>query len=175
MQDYVLSVAVSPDGNWVVSGSKDRSIQFWNASTGQAQFMLQGHKNSGKSAEVRDGLSADVTSNLDRSCSLWWTVGLWLGRSARAHLVVWSGAVDPGARGEAEYHPSVAMHLFNIYTTQVVAVVVILGLLAWSSFNQSTTLTFTKILRPVVNPVKDHGQIRGVVQQGFKLLDGVLL
>ena len=45
-QDYVLSVAVSPDGQWVVSGSKDRSIQFWSVATGQAQFMLQGHKNS---------------------------------------------------------------------------------------------------------------------------------
>ncbi len=48
-QDYVLSVAVSPDGQWVVSGSKDRSIQFWNIATGQAQLMLQGHKNSGGS------------------------------------------------------------------------------------------------------------------------------
>jgi WD40 repeat protein len=45
-QDYVLSVAISPDGQWVVSGSKDRSIQFWNIASGQAQFMLQGHKNS---------------------------------------------------------------------------------------------------------------------------------
>ena len=46
MQDYVLSVAISPDGQWVVSGSKDRSIQFWHIASGQAQFMLQGHKNS---------------------------------------------------------------------------------------------------------------------------------
>jgi glucose repression regulatory protein TUP1 len=46
LQDYVLSVAISPDGQWVVSGSKDRAIQFWNMASGQAQFMLQGHKNS---------------------------------------------------------------------------------------------------------------------------------
>ncbi|KAK4687936.1 general transcriptional corepressor TUP1, partial [Tremellales sp. Uapishka_1] len=45
-KDYVLSVAISPDGQWVVSGSKDRSIQFWDIKTGTAQFMLQGHKNS---------------------------------------------------------------------------------------------------------------------------------
>ncbi|ODO06679.1 hypothetical protein I350_04037 [Cryptococcus amylolentus CBS 6273] len=45
-KDYVLSVAISPDGQWVVSGSKDRTIQFWHISTGQAQLMLQGHKNS---------------------------------------------------------------------------------------------------------------------------------
>ncbi|KAI5987817.1 hypothetical protein EDD15DRAFT_2464863 [Pisolithus albus] len=29
--DYVLSVAVSHNGQWVVSGSKDRGVQFWEA------------------------------------------------------------------------------------------------------------------------------------------------
>ncbi len=43
----MLSVAVSPDGRWVVSGSKDRGVQFWDPQTAQTQFMLQGHKNSG--------------------------------------------------------------------------------------------------------------------------------
>jgi glucose repression regulatory protein TUP1 len=49
-KDFVLSVALSPDGKWVVSGSKDRGVQFWNPVDGQPQFMLQGHKNSGKFA-----------------------------------------------------------------------------------------------------------------------------
>jgi glucose repression regulatory protein TUP1 len=43
----VLSVAVSHDGQWIVSGSKDRGVQFWDRS-GVVQCMLQGHKNSGK-------------------------------------------------------------------------------------------------------------------------------
>lgn len=46
-KDYVLSVAVSHDGQWVVSGSKDRGVQFWDARTAVVQCMLQGHKNSG--------------------------------------------------------------------------------------------------------------------------------
>ncbi|OBZ67307.1 Transcriptional repressor rco-1 [Grifola frondosa] len=45
-KDYVLSVAVSHDGQWVVSGSKDRGVQFWDAKTAVVQCMLQGHKNS---------------------------------------------------------------------------------------------------------------------------------
>ncbi|KAJ7636115.1 chromatin associated protein [Mycena polygramma] len=44
-KDYVLSVAVSHDSQWVVSGSKDRGVQFWDAA-GVVQCMLQGHKNS---------------------------------------------------------------------------------------------------------------------------------
>jgi glucose repression regulatory protein TUP1 len=46
-KDYVLSVAVSHDGQWVVSGSKDRGVQFWDSRSAIVQFMLQGHKNSG--------------------------------------------------------------------------------------------------------------------------------
>lgn len=45
-KDYVLSVAVSHDGRWVVSGSKDRGVQFWEQQSAQVQLMLQGHKNS---------------------------------------------------------------------------------------------------------------------------------
>ncbi|KAJ7230707.1 chromatin associated protein [Mycena pura] len=44
-KDYVLSVAVANNSQWVVSGSKDRGIQFWD-SNGAVQCMLQGHKNS---------------------------------------------------------------------------------------------------------------------------------
>jgi glucose repression regulatory protein TUP1 len=47
-KDYVLSVDTTPDGKWIVSGSKDRGVQFWDIRTGSTQFMLQGHKNSGK-------------------------------------------------------------------------------------------------------------------------------
>ena len=43
-QGYVFSVAVSPDGAWVVSGSYDHSVQFWNPKDAQTQLMLLGHK-----------------------------------------------------------------------------------------------------------------------------------
>jgi WD40 repeat protein len=52
MQDFVLSVAVSHDGQWVVSGSKDRGVQFWDARTAIVQLMLQGHKNSGAHCNI---------------------------------------------------------------------------------------------------------------------------
>jgi glucose repression regulatory protein TUP1 len=60
-KDFVLSVALSPDGKWVMSGSKDRGVQFWDPETGDAQLMLQGHKNSGKSSRT---LPAWVTRRL---------------------------------------------------------------------------------------------------------------
>ncbi|KAK0723108.1 WD40-repeat-containing domain protein [Lasiosphaeria miniovina] len=45
-RDFVLSVALTPDAQWVLSGSKDRGVQFWDPRTGLTQLMLQGHKNS---------------------------------------------------------------------------------------------------------------------------------
>ncbi|WFC98884.1 general transcription repressor [Malassezia yamatoensis] len=45
-KDYILSVSCSPEGQWIASGSKDRSVQFWDSRTGQSQLVLQGHKNS---------------------------------------------------------------------------------------------------------------------------------
>jgi hypothetical protein len=47
----VISIAVSHDKQWIVSGSKDRGVRFWDAHTGTPQCMLQGHKNTG--AEFR--------------------------------------------------------------------------------------------------------------------------
>ena len=41
---FVSSVAVSHDGQWVVSGSSDRSVLFWDTRSAQAQFALHGHK-----------------------------------------------------------------------------------------------------------------------------------
>lgn len=45
-KDFVLSVASTPDSQWILSGSKDRGVQFWDPNTSQVQLMLQGHKNS---------------------------------------------------------------------------------------------------------------------------------
>ncbi|KAF7351441.1 WD40 repeat-like protein [Mycena sanguinolenta] len=58
-KDYVLSVAVSHDGQWIVSGSKDRGVLFWDRA-GVVQAMLQGHKNSGYGGlDKLDGMLID--------------------------------------------------------------------------------------------------------------------
>jgi len=39
-----MSVAVSHDGQWVVGGSYDGGVQFWDAKSGIVQLMLQGYR-----------------------------------------------------------------------------------------------------------------------------------
>ena len=41
------SIAVSHDGQWVVSGSGDRGVRFWDAKGAEVQCILQGHQNLG--------------------------------------------------------------------------------------------------------------------------------
>ncbi|KAK4083838.1 uncharacterized protein Triagg1_1500 [Trichoderma aggressivum f. europaeum] len=69
--DFVLSVALSPDSLWVISGSEDRSAQFWDSRTGEAQFMVQGHTNAviSVASSPRGGYFA--TSGRDKTARIW--------------------------------------------------------------------------------------------------------
>ncbi|CAA7264258.1 unnamed protein product [Cyclocybe aegerita] len=70
-KDYVLSVAVSHDGVWVVSGSKDRGVQFWDAHNAIVQCMLQGHKNSVISIDLSPAGNVLATGSGDWQARIW--------------------------------------------------------------------------------------------------------
>ncbi|MCJ1312773.1 general transcription repressor [Agyrium rufum] len=70
-KDFVLSVALTPDGAWVLSGSKDRGVQFWNPRTGDAQLMLQGHKNSVISVAPSPQGQLFATGSGDQKARIW--------------------------------------------------------------------------------------------------------
>jgi glucose repression regulatory protein TUP1 len=70
-QDFVLSVALTPDNQWVLSGSKDRGVQFWDPRTGLAQLMLQGHKNSVISVAPSPTGDLFATGSGDLSARIW--------------------------------------------------------------------------------------------------------
>lgn len=69
-KDFVLSVASSPDGHWVVSGSKDRGVHFWDYN-GRAQLILQGHKNSVISVAVSPMGRLFATGSGDCRARIW--------------------------------------------------------------------------------------------------------
>ncbi|KAF2273843.1 WD40 repeat-like protein [Westerdykella ornata] len=70
-KDYVLSVALTPGGDWVMSGSKDRGVQFWDPHTGVAQLMLQGHKNSVISVAPSPNGGLFATGSGDMRARIW--------------------------------------------------------------------------------------------------------
>jgi len=70
-KDFVLSVALTPDGQWVLSGSKDRGVQFWDPRTANTQLMLQGHKNSVISVAPSPSGRLFATGSGDMRARIW--------------------------------------------------------------------------------------------------------
>ncbi|KAF7316014.1 Chromatin associated protein [Mycena indigotica] len=69
-KDYVLSVAVSHDAQWIVSGSKDRGVQFWDRA-GAVHALLQGHKNSVISIDLSPAANLLATGSGDSLARVW--------------------------------------------------------------------------------------------------------
>jgi WD40 repeat protein len=67
----VNSVAFSSDGTQIVSGSDDKSVRVWDASTGVELKELKGHTNSVNSvAFLSDGMQI-VSGSDDNSVRVW--------------------------------------------------------------------------------------------------------
>lgn len=73
-----------------MSGSKDRGVQFWDPVTGNAQMMLQGHKNSGELpfVFVLGRLTHIIYSHLGCTQPHWQPVCYWQWRYACPYLEV---------------------------------------------------------------------------------------
>ena len=72
-RDWVQSAAISHDGHWVVSGSDDESVLFWDARNAQAQFALHGHNRWVNSVDVSSTGDVFATGGEDgvtRICEL---------------------------------------------------------------------------------------------------------
>ncbi|WBW71218.1 transcriptional corepressor Tup12 [Schizosaccharomyces osmophilus] len=70
-KDFILSVAMSPDGKWIISGSKDRTIQFWSMDSPTSQLTLQGHNNSVISVAISPNGHTFATGSGDLRARIW--------------------------------------------------------------------------------------------------------
>lgn len=64
-QTGILALAVSPDGNTLVSGGKDAGINFWDLQTGKFQFTLTDHFSSVTSLAIAPNGQVLVSGSLD--------------------------------------------------------------------------------------------------------------
>ena len=70
--DSVLSVAVSPDGGRIVSGSDDSTVRIWDAQTGEPIGQpLQGHTDRVLSVAVSPDGGRIVSGSADRTVRIW--------------------------------------------------------------------------------------------------------
>ncbi|HKQ06771.1 MAG TPA: hypothetical protein VJ464_16675 [Blastocatellia bacterium] len=69
--DPVISVAYSPDGKLLASGSKDKTIKLWEVSSGKPLGTLQGHEDSVLSVIFSPDGKVLASSSSDKTIKLW--------------------------------------------------------------------------------------------------------
>ncbi|PKI85651.1 general transcription repressor [Malassezia vespertilionis] len=70
-KDFILSVSCAPQGNFIVSGSKDRCVQVWDPQTAKSQLVLQGHKNSAIATHINPMGTMLATGSGDFTARIW--------------------------------------------------------------------------------------------------------
>src|ERR1700761_3739240 len=67
----VGSVAFSPDGTRVVSGSYDKTVRIWTASTGEEEHRLEGHSDPVRSVAFSPDGTRVVSGSWDKTVRIW--------------------------------------------------------------------------------------------------------
>ncbi|KAF5336614.1 hypothetical protein D9611_006459 [Ephemerocybe angulata] len=67
----IMSVVFSWDGAKIISGSTDKTVRIWDASTGKVQRVLDGHSNSVTSVAISGDGSWIASGSDDRTVRIW--------------------------------------------------------------------------------------------------------
>jgi len=107
----VCSVAVSPDGKWVASGSVDKTVKIWDLETGECRATLKGHTGVVNSVAITPDGKRILSGSYDKSVRVWdaasgrevaklegHTGGLWTIVALRDNAHALSSSVDDTLR-----------------------------------------------------------------------------
>jgi len=68
---WVTSVAFSPDGRYILSGSKDKTLKLWEVSTGRELRRFEGHSDSVNSVAFSPDGRYILSGSSDSTIRLW--------------------------------------------------------------------------------------------------------
>jgi WD40 repeat protein len=92
-------VVVTPDGRYVVSGSKDETLRVWDLTTGETKRTLQGHTNGVSAVAVTPDSRYVVSGSYDKTLRVWDLTTGETKRTLQGHSYpVFAVAVTPDGR-----------------------------------------------------------------------------
>jgi WD40 repeat protein len=116
---YVFSIAWSPDGQTLASGSADKTIRLWNFQSSQSIQTLKGHTDSVWSVAWSPDGQTLASGSADHTIRLWdfqssQSIQTLKGHSGPVWSVVWSPNGQTLATGSADK----TIHLWNFQSSQ---------------------------------------------------------
>lgn len=113
----VYGVAISADGNTVVSCSTDQTVRVWDVVAGQQKFQLNGHQGAVHSVAMNPDESLAVSSGADGTLRLWDIVG---GRQLKQlitfNATMYSVTIHPAGQIIAAAGADRKVHLVDLTT-----------------------------------------------------------
>ena len=117
----VFSVAFSPDGQTVASGSDDKTIKLWNVATGQEVRTLTGHTASVFSVAFSPDGQTVASGSDDKTIELWNVATGQEVRTLTGHTAsVFSVAFSPDGQTVASGSDDKTIELWNVATGEAV-------------------------------------------------------
>ncbi len=86
-QDFIRSVAISPDNSFIVTGSEDATAKIWYAKTGQLVHTLN-HQDKIRSVAISSDNSFIVTGSPDTTAKIWDREPKWLRLWINQHMTL---------------------------------------------------------------------------------------
>ena len=120
--DGVLSVAFSPDGKYIASGSWDKTIKLWNVSDGSLLRTLKGHTNSVSSVAFSPDGKYIASGSWDDTIRLWRVSDGLLLRTFEGHTGdVESVSFSPDGKYIASGSWDKTIKLWNVSISKIIA------------------------------------------------------
>ena len=121
--DLVRSVAFSQDGNRVVSGSNDKTIQIWNTTIGEVEAVLVGHTDYVSSVAFSQDGSQVVSGSEDKTIRIWNSMTGEMEAELKGHTGgVWCVAFSKDGRQVASGSSDKTVRIWNTMTSEMEAV-----------------------------------------------------
>ncbi|MEQ9410081.1 MAG: WD40 repeat domain-containing protein [Fuerstiella sp.] len=113
----VYGVAITSDGRTIVSGSADRTVRLWDASSGQQKAAMSGHQGAVHAVVFNQTETFVVSSGADRTLRLWdVAVGRQLKQLTRLEETAYSVSIHPDGQRVAAAGADRLVHLINLTT-----------------------------------------------------------